>query len=92
MERDGRQVARKAGEDGQVGEVDHHLAQVKPVVHGAKEQAVDQIAPIHQAQIISYLKLANKSLGLLINFHVPRLKNGIKRFVNGTEWNTRKPL
>jgi GxxExxY protein len=55
-------------------------------------KAVDAIAPIHQAQIISYLKLANKSLGLLINFHVPRLKSGIKRFVHGTAWNTRKPL
>lgn len=54
-------------------------------------KAVDEIAPIHQAQLISYLRLANKSLGLLMNFHVPRMKNGIKRFVNGTEWNTKKP-
>jgi GxxExxY protein len=47
---------------------------------------VDAIAPIHQAQIISYLKLSNRSLGLLINFNVVHLKDGLKRFVNGTSW------
>lgn len=39
--------------------------------------------PVFDAQIISYLKLANKKLGFLFNFHVPIMKNGIKRFVNG---------
>lgn len=38
--------------------------------------------PVYEAQIISYLKLANKKLGFLINFNVPLLKNGFKRFVN----------
>lgn len=49
-------------------------------------KSVDAIAPVHQAQIISYLKLSGRSLGLLINFNVPHLKDGIKRFVNGTGW------
>jgi GxxExxY protein len=49
-------------------------------------KSVDAIAPIHQAQILSYLKLSGKSLGLLINFSVVHLKDGIKRFVNGTGW------
>lgn len=49
-------------------------------------KSVDAIAPIHQAQIISYLKLSNRSLGLLINFNVVHLKDGLKRFVNGTSW------
>jgi GxxExxY protein len=40
------------------------------------------ILPVHSAQIISYLKLANKKLGFIINFHVPVIKEGIKRFVN----------
>jgi GxxExxY protein len=40
------------------------------------------ILPVHEAQIISYLKLANKKLGFIINFHVPLIKDGIKRFVN----------
>ncbi len=40
------------------------------------------ILPVHNAQIISYLKLSNKKLGFIINFHVPVIKEGIKRFVN----------
>ena len=38
--------------------------------------------PVYEAQIISYLKLSNKKLGFLINFNVPLLKNGFKRYVN----------
>jgi GxxExxY protein len=49
-------------------------------------KAIEALLPIHQAQIISYLRLSKRSLGLLINFHVPRLKDGIKRFVHGTGW------
>jgi GxxExxY protein len=45
-------------------------------------KAVELLMPIHEAQIISYLKLSNKKLGLLINFNVPLLKDGFKRFVN----------
>ena len=41
-------------------------------------KAVDSLAPIHSAQVISYLKATEKTLGLLINFNVPLLKNGIK--------------
>ena len=49
-------------------------------------KAVDAISPVHEAQILSYLKLGGKSLGLLINFNVAHLKNGIRRFVIGSEW------
>jgi GxxExxY protein len=45
-------------------------------------KAVEGILPVHEAQIISYLKLANKRLGFLVNFNFPLLKNGFKRFVN----------
>ncbi|MBL4716256.1 MAG: GxxExxY protein [Bacteroidia bacterium] len=45
-------------------------------------KAVDTLHPVHEAQIISYLKLADKRLGFLINFNVPLLKHGFKRFVN----------
>ena len=38
--------------------------------------------PVYEAQIISYLKLTNKKLGFLINFNVPVLKDGFKRYVN----------
>ena len=40
------------------------------------------ILPVHEAQLISYLKLGNKKLGFIVNFHVPTIKDGIKRFVN----------
>ena len=49
-------------------------------------KSVDAVAPVHQAQLLSYLKLSGKSVGLLINFNVVHLKDGIQRFVNGTDW------
>jgi GxxExxY protein len=49
-------------------------------------KSIDALAPIHQAQILSYLKLSGKSIGVLINFNVVHLKDGIQRFVNGTNW------
>jgi GxxExxY protein len=45
-------------------------------------KSVDVLLPVHEAQVISYLKLANKRLGFLINFNSVLLKNGFKRFVN----------
>ena len=45
-------------------------------------KAVDEIAPIHEAQLLTYLKLSGLTLGLLINFNVPVLKSGIKRIAN----------
>ena len=44
-------------------------------------KAVELILPIHQAQLLTYLKLSGHPLGLLINFNVTRIKEGIKRFV-----------
>ena len=45
-------------------------------------KAVEKMNPIFEAQILSYLKLSKLEVGLLINFHVPRLKDGLKRIVN----------
>lgn len=45
-------------------------------------KSVEKILPIHEAQILSYLKLSGLRLGFLINFHVDVLKNGLKRVVN----------
>ncbi len=45
-------------------------------------KSIDQLAPIHEAQVISYLRLSNLSLALLINFNVRLLKDGLKRIVN----------
>jgi GxxExxY protein len=46
-------------------------------------KSVDAVAPIHEAQIMSYLKLSGCKVGPLINFNVTVLKDGIRRFVNG---------
>src|SRR6266481_1360702 len=45
-------------------------------------KAVVSPSPIHEAQLLTYLKLAGKRVGLLINFNVPTLKQGLKRIVN----------
>lgn len=46
-------------------------------------KSVEIILPIHEAQLVTYLKLSNKKLGLLINFNVPLLKEGLRRKING---------
>ena len=45
-------------------------------------KAVERLHPIHEAQVLSYLKLNNKKVGLLLNFNIPVHKSGIKRVVN----------
>jgi GxxExxY protein len=46
-------------------------------------KAVEQFLPVHQAQVLSYLRLGGWEIGLLINFHVPVLRQGIRRIVLG---------
>ena len=47
-------------------------------------KSVDALNNVHLAQTLTYLKLGNYKLGLLINFNVVKLKDGIKRVINGT--------
>jgi len=49
-------------------------------------KCVERIIGVHEAQVLSYLKLSGKSVGLLINFHVRHLRDGIRRFVEGQNW------
>ena len=44
-------------------------------------KAVEKVLPVHEAQLLSYLRLSNKQVGLLINFNVPVLKHGIHRCI-----------
>jgi hypothetical protein len=68
-------------------EVSHAIITAAMRVHTEVElKSIDAIAPVHQAQVLSYPKLSGKSLALLINFNVVQLKDGIRRFVNGTGW------
>ena len=46
-------------------------------------KSIEEIAPVHLSQVLTYLKLSKNRFGLLINFNVVRLKDGIKRVVNG---------
>lgn len=46
-------------------------------------KSVESILPVHEAQLLTYLKLSDKKLGLLINFNVKVLKEGIRRKING---------
>jgi len=48
-------------------------------------KSVESLAPIHKKQLLTYLRLADKRLGLRINFHVPLIKDGITRIVNRLE-------
>ncbi len=51
-------------------------------------KSVDAILPIHKAQLLSYLRLSNRQVGLLINFNTPQLKQGIHRVVNSHNKNS----
>lgn len=46
-------------------------------------KAVEILLPVHEVQLLTYMKLADKKLGYLINFNVPVIKEGIKRKING---------
>jgi GxxExxY protein len=46
-------------------------------------KAVEILMPVHEVQLLTYLKLADNKLGYLINFNVPLLKEGLKRKING---------
>ena len=56
------------------------------------DKAVDRLLPIHEAQLLSYLKLFGSPVGLLINFNVEVLKRGIHRIVNNFPDSPPRPL
>jgi GxxExxY protein len=51
-------------------------------------KAVDVLLPVHQAQLLTYMRLTGHPAGLLINFNVPKLVDGVKRLVNTRERRT----
>ena len=46
-----------------------------------ERKAIEQLTPIHEAVVLTYLKLSGNTLGLLINFHVAVLKDGVRRYI-----------
>jgi GxxExxY protein len=55
-------------------------------------KAVEKLLPVHDAQLLTYLRLTGKAVGLLINFNVPLLKEGVRRFVNHFRLRASAPL
>ena len=56
-------------------------------------KSVEKLLPVHEVQLVTYLKLTNKAIGLLINFNVPVLKDGVKRKINAKrEYTGIKPM
>jgi GxxExxY protein len=55
-------------------------------------KAVEKLLPLHVAQLLTYLKLSKRPVGLLINFNVPHLRQGIRRVVNGYRQELEKDL
>lgn len=78
-----RQVALPVVYDGVRIDVGYRLDLLVEDAVIVELKAVEKLAPIHEAQLLSYLKLSGKKVGLLINFNVLHLKDGIKRMVNG---------
>jgi GxxExxY protein len=77
-----RQKAQPVLYDGILIEVGYRIDLLVDDLIIIELKAVAELAPIHQAQLLTYLKLSHKSLGFLINFNVPLIKNGIRRVVN----------
>ncbi len=48
-------------------------------------KAIEKLLPVHGVQVLTYLRLTSRSIGLLINFNVPRLCDGVKRIANGLD-------
>jgi GxxExxY protein len=81
-----RQVALPVAYDGIKIDAGYRIDMLVNDLVVVELKCVERIIGVHEAQILSYLKLSGKQVGLLINFHVRHLRDGIRRFVQGQEW------
>lgn len=72
--------------DGEKIELGYRMDLVVENVVIVEVKCVDAIHPVHQAQLLSYIRLSGIGVGLLINFYVTHLRDGIKRMVDGKHW------
>jgi GxxExxY protein len=72
--------------EGQKLEVGYRIDVVVETRVVVEVKSVEAIHPIHQAQLLSYMRLSGIAVGLLINFNVLHLRDGIKRMVDGDDW------
>ena len=80
------QVALPVVYEGQKLEVGYRIDLVVEHRVVVEIKSVEAIHPIHEAQLLSYMRLSGMSVGLLINFNVMHLRQGIKRMVDGHDW------
>lgn len=71
--------------DGQQFDKGYRIDELVDDLVMVENKAVDEVHPIHMAQLLTYMKLKNIKLGFLINWNVKLIKNGIQRVVNGLE-------
>ncbi len=76
------QVEQMINYDGMVLDVGYRLDLLVEEIVIIELKSVDELAPIHKAQLLSYLRLSKKKIGLLLNFNVERMKDGIIRLAN----------
>lgn len=76
------QVEQMINYDGMVLDVGYRLDLLVEEIVIVELKSVDELAPIHKAQLLSYLRLSKKRIGLLLNFNVERMKDGIIRLAN----------
>jgi GxxExxY protein len=79
----GRQIPIQVAYDGMVLDEGFRADLIVENLVIIELKSVEQIHPVHPKQLLTYLKLSHKRLGLLINFNVPLIKHGITRIVNG---------
>jgi GxxExxY protein len=80
------EVALPVVYEGQKLEVGYRIDLVVEGRVVAEVKSVESIHPIHEAQLLSYMRLSGIGIGLLINFNVLQPRNGIKRMVDGKNW------
>ncbi|MCO6511151.1 MAG: GxxExxY protein [Aridibacter famidurans] len=77
-----RQVALPVNFDGELIEAGYRIDLLVEDEVIVELKSVEKLLPIHEAQLLSYLKLSEKRVGLLLNFNMRFMKNGIKRMAN----------
>jgi GxxExxY protein len=83
-----RQVSLPVIYDGIRIDVGYRLDMVVNGLVVVELKCIERILGVHEAQILSYLRLSGKPVGLLINFHVRHLRDGIRRYVQGQDWHS----
>ncbi len=72
--------------DGEKIELGYRIDLVVENVVIVEVKSVEAIHPVHQAQLLSYMRLSGMGVGLLINFNVKSLRDGVRRMVDGDSW------